>query len=335
MKYILSTFVFIFLVQAHAASLLNELFAEKRFKQNIMPTVTVPGELGEPADIFLGAWLDDNTLILNNIIPSEQPKWKWKKKVVIWNHEKREVHTLMENAYMQCVNELAGHVKIESDSVSKLYAINVQDLSLDEIVKSEWKKNQCVDFFEVPKEKRGYRLPYHKSYIEFGVSNISGAYRGNAFVVNENGWRKEMDMPANYVEYPTYDRYVNKYWLAVSSYNTSSAPMKKSMLYLVDKEGDVEKIKLPEYYMEEIGLIRKAFFTRKGILIDSSGGRVKSSHYSGLFLLAGNDVIRVYDRDDNVVFIGASPNGCNVAFLELKNYSLSSRKTVKIINFCE
>ncbi|WP_338845319.1 hypothetical protein V8J88_16555 [Massilia sp. W12] len=335
MKGILLITVFLCSFQAQAASWFEEIFGEKKFSQNTLPVIDIPGEQGPVTDNFFGAWLDKDTLILNNIVPSEGEKRKWKKKIVIWNQSKKEIHTLMDDAYLHCVNQLTGHVKIQSGSSIKLYEISIPGLELKEVPQPAWEKNQCMDYFFVPKDKRGYRLGYHRAYIEYGVLDESGTHHGNAFWVHEKFGRNEIGMPAKYVQLPIYDRYANKYWLNRTSLSMSSAIIEKSTYYLIDENGVLEKIKLPDFYMNHIGVVYGAAFTRKGILLNSAGGRVNSSHFSGLFLLNGDQLVRIYGKDENVDALTVSPDGCAAAFVESNSYLLASRKAVKIINFCE
>ncbi|WP_338845106.1 hypothetical protein V8J88_15560 [Massilia sp. W12] len=334
-KGILLVTVFLCTFQAQAASWFQEIFGEKKFSQKILSVIEVPGEQGPATDNFFGAWLDKNTLILNNIVPSEGGKRKWKKKIVVWNQSRKELQTLMDDAHLLCVNELTGHVKIQSNSDIKLYEISIPGLELKEIPQLGWEKNQCMEYFPLPMDKLSYGLDYHRAYIEYGVMSASGAYRGNAFFVNENGGRKEIDMPASYVKQPTYDRYANKYWLTRTSLSSNSAEKKVSMLYLIDNNGVLEKIKLPDYYMKDIGVTYGAAATRKGFLINGAGARMNGVLFSGLFLLNEKELTRIYNNDKNIDVLKVSPDGCSVAFVESSNYWITARETVKIINICD
>ncbi len=267
---------------------------------------------------------------MNSIVPDHGPKKDWKKRIVVWDRSKAELHTLMDDANLLFVNQKTKAVKISTSQGVKFYTVQIPEMRLREESRMDDLGWFCCDRTKKPDGKLFYGLTYRDAYVEYG--KIGSVYKSNAFLVDENGERKEIDLAAKYITPPHYDLYSDKHLIAKGDDLISS----ESALYWLRADNQLQKMVLPVFYWEHIGEVRDAVFTRKGLVINSAGARYDSKVYSGVFNYENGKLSRIFGKGEiNVDWMNVSHDGCSIAFVACDTYAFHSRKSVKVIDVCE
>lgn len=118
------------------------------------------------------------------------------------------------------------------------------------------------------------------------------------------------------------DAYVNRPDNPVGSITTA---------YILSTEGDVRKVKVPDIFLNGIG-VSGPFLTRRGLLW--ANGRFRSSG-QGIYLSRGEQVKKI-SSDDGFQEGVVSPNGCRFAY-QIRQHNILGNAviTLKVIDLCK
>lgn len=308
----------------------------------------------------LGAWVDDNRIVINahlqgdgtqnkrfvsamlyDVRTGEKREIMHGKELRYWNTEKRcatFAYFSDENGGMKWNGQFRW-VYAKLDAVGNIIETQYEISELD---KNRGLPSQayCDQFHKNidPAVKVYQPLNFEHGYID-GGNYWDGRKFAPVIFYRPDGVRKKLSLDKQEGIFPEYLPFLNKYQLNIPS---CSYPGRKcpTDIVLMSLEGELETISLPTKIIAYTSFLGVGYVVKEGVLLKSVDP-VKG----GIYLFRNNKLYQLWSsRIRNWLklrpaeFFGGlvlSPDGCKVAFFRADDYHANVLRRVYIFNHCE
>lgn len=293
----------------------------------------------------LGAWLDNQRLIINALKDARNPKKEeWIPYLVIFDVKTRKTKLIAESVYLLCripETQIASIVEGQNDTprfVDKKSRFVKMDeegkiTTLQETPPSM--SNFCRQNSPRKPDRLQAFLRVGDGYIDRGKTGGGHSY-DNAVLYRPNQPPIELPIHGGDIYDSRYISHLNLYQLSAGPSRTSGKPV----FSLMTPDGDVIEISQPKDALRKITGEAGIFtggpgvrFMRDGLISRNLGAWLQNP---GMFFIQGEKVTRIWGANGELAErLLPSPDGCTLAFLAFNNYDFATKKTVKLINLCE
>ena len=290
----------------------------------------------EHTDGLVGAWLSNELMVVNAVQENPPAKSRRPWRVALFNVKTKRVTNLVEKGQFYCLDTRTELALILTNPEVENYAKDGKSLyiKLDSngwlsypAEQPNWAK-PCLSNFGHDPQRIQRLLREGDGYIDLGRSGGIDLKR-NVHLFRPGQAPIELNVQGDDVNVPLYVPFRDEYLLNQWAPNSEKSPR---VYFYMSPEGKIRTEPLPEHFLQKVG---KPGFVRpmkNGMLFDRSGsGRGER----GLFLVRGNKIYRVFDRNVVVRRFTPSPDGCKLAFWSHREHPYADKNTVKIIDLCE
>lgn len=291
----------------------------------------------EHPDGTVGEWLSNELLVVNAVQEKPPAKSRRPWRIALFNTKTKQVTSLLEKGVFSCRDTRTELALILTNPEVESYAKDGKFLygKLDRngqlfhpAEQPNWVKPCHSDIGDDPKRLQ-YLLREGDGWVDLGRSggfdlnqNIS-LFRPNLSPI-------ELNIHGKDIWPPLYVSFLNEYLLNQGAPDSEKSPR---VYYYLTPEGKVRTEPLPEHFFQKVGSAGFMWPMKNGMLLNRSG---RGSSNSGLFLVRGQKIYRVFGSDGVVVRrFTPSPDGCKLAFWSHRVRPYADKNTVKIIDLCE
>lgn len=290
----------------------------------------------EHLDETVGEWLSNELLVVNAVQENPPAKSRRPWRVALFNVKTKRITNLVEKGQFYCRDtrtELAlilTNPEVESYAKDGNYIYVLVDGNgklTYPLEPPNWAK-PCHFHPGHDAKRLRYFLREGDGYIDLGRSGGFDLNR-NVYWFRPNQPSIELNVQGKDVGIPFYVPFRNEYLLEQS---TRVSEGRKRVFRYLSMDGKIAEEPFPEHFFQKIGGAGYMWPMKNGMLFDRSGsGRGER----GLFMVRGDKIYRVFDRNVVVRRFTPSPDGCKLAFWSHREHPYADKNTVKIIDLCE
>lgn len=306
----------------------NNVYYYQDFK---LPYRVIPESNAD--DIINISWFKDNKLLSINL----KNKGKRSSSLVRIDNNKFTYVLKYDDSYIYGIRLKDNYfclfnIVSKKDSILSFtaeYAINIKEGSCKiENINSE-KGNGNIAYLSE------WDISLYYNVIGSSVDEFFGAY-----LFDDNGFKKNIDIGSFDVLSPQYISFLDKYLLRHEDYKRFNSGQGPRSYKLLDKNGNVSEFPYPKEFSERV-LNGNGFDDiwpyKEGYVISRWAGPKR-----GIYLLFNNKVRRVFNGEAFLVRV--SPNGCAIAFASrtpvplipgIAQYLKHRSRSVYIMNICQ
>lgn len=291
----------------------------------------------EHTDSWVGAWLSNELLVVNAVQENPPAKGRRPWRIALFNIKTQQVTNLVEKGQFYCRDtrtELAlilTNPEVENyakDGKSLYVKLDSTGLLTYPAEQPNWEK-PCRSNWGHDPQRIQRLLREGDGYIDLGRSGGADLMR-NVHLFRPNQPPIELNVQGDDVRPPLYVPFLDEYLLNQDAPKSEKSPR---VYFYMSPEGKVRTEPLPEHFFQKVGSAGFMWPMKNGMLFNRSG---RGSSNSGLFLVRGQKIYRVFGSDGVVVRrFTPSPDGCKLAFWSHREHPYADKNTVKIIDLCE
>ena len=290
----------------------------------------------EHTDSWVGAWLSNELLVVNAVQENPPAKSRRPWRIALFNVKTQQVTNLVEKGQFYCRDTRTELALILTNPEVEDYAKDgtYEYVNLDRNGKltnlaeqPNWAKPCRFHPGDDPLRLR-YFLREGDGYIDRGRSGGVDLKR-NVHLFRPNEPAIELNVSGNDVHPVLYVPFRDEYLLNQWAPDSEKSPR---VYFYMSPEGKVRTEPLPEHFYQKVGKAGVMLPMKNGMLFNRS---VSGRGERGLFLVRGNKIYRVFDRNVVVRRLTPSPDGCKLAFWSHREHPYADKNTVKIIDLCE
>ncbi|HJW53992.1 MAG TPA: hypothetical protein VJ577_01840 [Burkholderiaceae bacterium] len=296
----------------------------------------------------LGAWLDNDRLLVNALQDAPGAQEKWRLRLVVFDTRTQETTEIAKDVHLNCFHpesrtavlvEGQSNVPNFKDRLSRFVTLDQGGRFLPAVVRPDMNEF-CVDNGKQDRGRLQHFLRPGDGYIDLG--RTGGGYSTEpAILYRRNEKPVTLPIVGGELESVRYVRHLDLYQVGVGKYRMTD----KHIYKFLTRDGKVvnaprpyeaiESVHKPSVTVSDAGGVAYAvseYVLRDGIIVLNTGGWKKNP---GMFFIRNAGVTSIDASNGYLVErLLPSPDGCKLAYLYFKNYDFNTKKVVKIANFC-